>query len=403
MADAERAIRAGFERDHIEAHAQGPHRVFSQPGCGAAGDPRLLGPIDGGFRSAVAAGTPRLHLDEDPQAPAARDQIEFDTAGADVPPNDPVPFALQVLRSQALSLLSQGASVRRHGMLQRDPGRDRHCMGTLYVVATPIGNLEDVTLRSLRILAEVDQVLAEDTRRTRTLLDRHQISTRARSLHAHNEAARSEEVLADLAAGAAIALVSDAGTPLVSDPGERLVARAAEAGHDVVPIPGPSAVMSALVASGLLATPFTFVGFLPRKAGARGARLSELAARSETLVLFESPKRLAATLGELAKAFGADRQACVARELTKLHEEITRGTLAALVERHAEEPRGEISIVVAGAVSEDVDAESLRPLIKTALERGESARDLSTALHRETGAPRREIYRIALELRDALR
>ena len=274
-------------------------------------------------------------------------------------------------------------------------------MGTLYVVATPIGNLEDVTLRALRVLGEVDQVYAEDTRRTRVLLERHQIATRPRSLHAHNEAARSDEVLRDLEEGASIALVTDAGTPLVSDPGERLVARVAEAGHDVVPVPGPSAVTSALVASGLTATPFTFVGFLPRKAGLRAARLAELAKRGETLVLFESPKRLAATLAELAHAFGPDRRACVARELTKLHEEVARGTLAELGERYSEEPRGEITVVVEGAVAEATDAASLRPRIEAALADGESARDIAASLHQETGAPRREIYQVVLEVQEA--
>ncbi len=274
-------------------------------------------------------------------------------------------------------------------------------MGTLYVVATPIGNLEDVTLRALRVLAEVDQLFAEDTRRTRVLLDRHGIAARPRSLHAHNEAARGEEVLRELRAGKRVALVSDAGTPLVSDPGERLVAIAAEDGHDVVPVPGPSAVTSALVASGMDATPFTFVGFLPRKAGLRATRLAELAARSETLVLFESPKRLAATLAELREAFGSDRRACVARELTKLHEEVLRGTLAELGERFAEEPRGEITIVVAGAAAETADVESLRPRIEAALEGGQTARDIAASLHRETGAPRREIYRVVLEVQEA--
>ncbi|MDX1650212.1 MAG: 16S rRNA (cytidine(1402)-2'-O)-methyltransferase, partial [Myxococcota bacterium] len=178
-------------------------------------------------------------------------------------------------------------------------------MGTLHVVATPIGNLEDVTLRALRVLREADAIYAEDTRRTRTLLDRHGIAARPRSLHAHNEAERTEEALALLEEGRALALVSDAGTPLVSDPGARLVEAARAAGHAVVAVPGPSAVLAALVASGLSAQPFTFLGFPPRKAGERRRMLGELAGRSETLVLFESPRRLAATLGELAEAFGA--------------------------------------------------------------------------------------------------
>ena len=205
-------------------------------------------------------------------------------------------------------------------------------MGTLYVVATPIGNLEDVTLRALRVLREVELVLAEDTRRTRTLLTRHDVAKRPRSLHAHNEAQRSREVLEVLASGSSVALVSDAGTPLVSDPGERLVAAAIEAGHAVVPVPGPSAVLSALVASGLPAAPFLFLGFLPRRSGEREALLARIRDRTETIVLFESPRRLAATLRRLADALG-DRPACVARELTKLHEEVARGSLQELAER----------------------------------------------------------------------
>ena len=272
-------------------------------------------------------------------------------------------------------------------------------MGTLYVVATPIGNLEDVTLRALRVLAEAARVYAEDTRRTRALLDRHQIAARPRSLHAHNEAARSEEVLAHLDAGDDVALVTDAGTPLVSDPGERLVARVAEQGHDVVPIPGASAVLAALMAAGLAATPFAFLGFVPRKAGERGARLAEWAKRSETLVLFESPKRLPGTLRELADHFGGDRPACVARELTKLHEEFARGSLDALALRFAEPPRGEITLVIEGAIAEAVRAEDLRPRISRALAEGASARDIAASLHAETGVPRRALYALVLELK----
>jgi 16S rRNA (cytidine1402-2'-O)-methyltransferase len=271
-------------------------------------------------------------------------------------------------------------------------------IGTLYVVATPIGNLEDVTLRALRVLREADLLLAEDTRRTRTLLDRHGIAARPRSLHAHNEAARSDEVLEALAAGRQVALVSDAGTPLVSDPGERLVARAVTAGHRVVPIPGASAALAALVASGLRAEAFCFVGFLPRKAGERAARLAALADRSETLILFESPRRVAGTLAELARAFG-ERRACVARELTKLHEELARGTLAELATRFAAAPRGEITIVVEGAPPEakTTSPDALRERVRALLAAGGSARDVAIRLARETGAPRRAIYAIAVE------
>jgi 16S rRNA (cytidine1402-2'-O)-methyltransferase len=275
-------------------------------------------------------------------------------------------------------------------------------MGTLYVVATPIGNLEDVTLRALRVLGEVDLLLAEDTRRTRVLLERHGIAARPRSLHAHNEAARAEEALAVLAAGRRVALVSDAGTPLVSDPGGRLVAQAIAAGHHVVPVPGPSAALAALVASGLPAEAFSFVGFLPRKAGERSARLAALATRSETLILFESPRRVAATLRELARAFG-ERRACVARELTKLHEEIARGSLSELARRFQAGARGEVTIVVEGAppVAEAPGDEELRQRVRALLAAGGSARDVAAQLARETGAPRRVLYALAVEEKPA--
>ncbi len=166
-------------------------------------------------------------------------------------------------------------------------------MGTVHVVSTPIGNLEDVTLRALRVLAEADLVLAEDTRRSRILLERHGVKARLLSLHAHNEAARIEQVLARLRAGASIALISDAGTPLVSDPGERLIAAALADGHRVTPVPGASALLSALAVSGLPVAKFTFLGFLPRRAGARDALLAQYRDRPETLVVFESPRRIA--------------------------------------------------------------------------------------------------------------
>jgi 16S rRNA (cytidine1402-2'-O)-methyltransferase len=272
-------------------------------------------------------------------------------------------------------------------------------MGKLYVVATPIGNLEDVTLRALRVLGEAELVLAEDTRRTRILLERHGIAARSRSLHAHNEAARAGEALAALAAGRRVALVSDAGTPLVSDPGGRLVARALAAGHEVVPVPGASAALAALVASGLAADAFTCVGFLPRKSGERAARLAALAARPETLVLFESPRRLGATLVELAQVFGGERRACVSRELTKLHEENVRGTLGELARRFADGARGEVTLVVEGAPERAAApaADELRERVRAGLASGASARDVAARLARETGVARRAIYAIAVE------
>jgi 16S rRNA (cytidine1402-2'-O)-methyltransferase len=278
-------------------------------------------------------------------------------------------------------------------------------MGTLHVIATPIGNLEDVTLRALAALRESELLFAEDTRRTRILLDRHAIPVRARSLHAHNEAERCAEALAALAEGRRVALVSDAGTPTISDPGARLVAEAIAAGHAVIALPGASAVLAALVVSGLPSTPFTFVGFLPRRGRERTEQLATLRARPETLVLFESPQRIAETLAELAEAFGGERRACVARELTKLHEEAARGTLAELAARFAEGARGEITLVVEGAPPEaaapPLAAEALRERMAALLARGLSPRDAADTLRAETRLPRRALYALALELKGA--
>jgi len=271
-------------------------------------------------------------------------------------------------------------------------------VGTLAIVATPIGNLEDVTLRALRVLREADLLLAEDTRHVRTLLDRHAIRARPVSLHAHNEAKRQAEALAALDSGARVALVSDAGTPLVSDPGERLVRAALEAGHAVEAVPGPSAALAALVVSGLPAERFTFVGFLPRRAGERRALLARLRAAPETLVLFESPRRLAATLRELAGALGP-RRAAVARELTKLHEEVARGTLGELASRFAEGTRGEVTVVVEGAgEAPAASADELDAAISARLAAGERPREIAAALAPRAGLPRRTLYARALAL-----
>ncbi len=276
-------------------------------------------------------------------------------------------------------------------------------MGTLHLVATPIGNLEDVTLRALRVLGEAELLFAEDTRRTRKLLERHAVKARSVSLHAHNEAARIEKTLAVLEGGGSVALVCDAGSPLISDPGERLVAAVVEAGHEVTAVPGPSALLAALSISGLPAVPFSFVGFLPRRAGERDALLERLRERAETLVFFESPRRLAATLRRLCGVLG-DRAACVARELTKLHEEAARGPLSELAERFAAGTRGEVTIVVAGAAPADrtdrLDAEALDAEIRARLAAGGSSRAIAAELTPRSGLRRRDVYARAVALRD---
>ncbi len=279
-------------------------------------------------------------------------------------------------------------------------------MGTLHIVATPIGHLEDVTLRALRVLREADWVLAEDTRRTRVLLDHFEIPQKPSSLHAHNESSRIESVLDALEEGQSVALVSDAGTPLVSDPGERLVAAVAEAGHRIEAVPGASALLTALTVSGLETGRVLFLGFLPRKAGARRKVLEAQRGRPETLVLFESPRRVATTLAEIAGILG-NRRACLARELTKKHEEILRDDAAALAAYCAEvPPRGECTLVIGGATEEEVAEqtswrdEDVDALIQTELDSGSSVKDLASRLALRTGRPKRSLYSRAVALRE---
>ena len=277
--------------------------------------------------------------------------------------------------------------------------------GCLYVVATPIGNLEDITLRALRVLREASAVLAEDTRHTRTLLAHHQIATRLVALHAYTPAARIAELARELAEGATFALVSDAGTPVVSDPGAELVRAAIEAGVPVTPIPGASAVLAALVASCIPAPTFEFLGFLPRAGAKRRERLARIRRAEGAIMLFESPRRLAATLRDLADTVG-ERPVVVGRELTKLHEELARGSAAALAERFAEGARGEITIVVGADASgsdagEPPDEEALDRAADALLAEGLSARDAADRLAEATGIGRRDAYQRILERRRA--
>jgi 16S rRNA (cytidine1402-2'-O)-methyltransferase len=270
----------------------------------------------------------------------------------------------------------------------------------LHLVATPIGNLRDVTLRALETLAAADVIACEDTRVTRKLLDHYGIATALTPYHEHNAAAARPKLLARLAEGEAVALVSDAGTPLVSDPGFKLVRAAHEAGYAVTAIPGASAALAALISAGLPTDRFFFEGFLPVKDGQRQTRIAELARIPATLILYETGPRLARTLAALATGLGP-REAAVCRELTKLHEEIRRGDLAVLARAYEDgaETRGEIVIVVAPPAADAAapDPGEIDALLRRALARA-SVKDAASEVAAATGRPRREIYQRALTL-----
>jgi 16S rRNA (cytidine1402-2'-O)-methyltransferase len=301
---------------------------------------------------------------------------------------------------------TRGTSARRGGGRARfnfagQPVEAPALESGLYLVATPIGNLRDVTLRALEALASADVIACEDTRVTRKLLDHYGIATPMTAYHEHNAAAARPKLLARLAAGEAVALVSDAGTPLVSDPGFKLVRAAREAGHVVTALPGASAALAALTVAGLPTDRFFFEGFLPAKEGQRRARIAELARIPATLVLFESGPRLANTLSDLAAILGA-REAAICRELTKLHEEVRRGDLASLAHDYAQgaETRGEIVIVIAPPADErdTFDAGALDEMLRRAL-KGASVKDAVDEVVSATGRPRREVYQRALALK----
>jgi len=267
----------------------------------------------------------------------------------------------------------------------------------LAVCATPIGNLEDVTLRVLEELRSADVVLCEDTRHTRVLLDRHAISARLLSYHEHNEAARTAEVLARLEQGERVALVSDAGLPGISDPGTRLVGAALEVGLPVTVLPGPSAVETALVASGFVADRYQFVGFLPRGPKALSSLWQELAHWDHPVVAFESPRRLPATLRSLAEA-DAERSVAVCRELTKKFEEVVRGSAAEVATRFADPPKGEITLVVAGGerAMRGTDADAAVAAVAELVAAGLPRRRAADVVARLTGTSRNELYRRTL-------
>ncbi|MCG3208243.1 MAG: Ribosomal RNA small subunit methyltransferase I [Anaerolineae bacterium] len=269
-------------------------------------------------------------------------------------------------------------------------------MGILYIVPTPLGNLEDITLRALRVLKSVALIATEDTRTTGKLLNHFEISCPTLSYFEHSPPAQLERVLGALAEGD-VALVSEAGTPLLSDPGYRLVQAAAERGFTVTPLPGPSAITTALSASGLPTDRFLFAGFLPRKAGQRRQLLQDLQAEPSTLVFFEAPHRLLASLADMAQVFGPDRGLAVCRELTKLHEEIWRGSVAgALAEWQTREPRGEFTLVVAGAEPPgEWPAERVVAALAEALAGGSSVKDAARQVAQQSGWPKRKVYDMA--------
>jgi 16S rRNA (cytidine1402-2'-O)-methyltransferase len=266
--------------------------------------------------------------------------------------------------------------------------------GTLYLVATPIGNLEDITLRALRVLKEADLIACEDTRQTRKLLDHYGIDKPAVSYHEHNEAERAKELAGRLMAGSNIALVSDAGMPLVSDPGYRLVQEAIAAGAKVEPVPGPSALLAALAASGLPTDAFHFGGFLPPKTGQRRRILEALGREEATLIFYEAPHRILETLEAVEEALGP-RRVVVARELTKVHEEFLRGTAAEVRAVLAERAtvKGEITLLIAKADAPPPDDRPLDEAVAEHIRQGMSRMDAIKAVARERGLAKRDVYR----------
>lgn len=276
--------------------------------------------------------------------------------------------------------------------------------GTLYIVGTPIGNLEDMTFRAVRILQNVDLIAAEDTRHTGKLLQHFQVKTPQISYHDHNRCQRLGELLEKLHQGNAIALVTDAGMPGISDPGYELVKACAEENINIIPIPGVSASITGLSVSGLPTDRFIFEGFLPTKAKERQAKLEEFTRESRTIILYEAPHRVRQTLQDFVESFGSEREIVLARELTKLHEEIWRGTLAnAILYYQDKEPKGEYTIILGGVaetplvLSEDALKAELQELLKQGLTRSQATRQLS----QQTSLPRRQLYQLSLTFVDA--
>lgn len=272
--------------------------------------------------------------------------------------------------------------------------------GTLYLVATPIGNLEDITLRALRILKEVDLIACEDTRHSRKLLNHYGITTALTAYHQHNEEPKAERLLEKLQNGKSIALISDAGTPGISDPGYRIVVACRNAGLSVVAIPGPSALISALAISGLPTDSFTFAGFLPAKSTARREALARLRAESRTTLFYEAPHRLGETLAEIVAELGEGREVAVARELTKMHEELVRGR-AGEVQSHfaAHEIKGEIVLLIGPATDAGTPTMTVKEALAQLLSEGMLLRQAVKQVAKAYGLPGDEVYKEALSLR----
>jgi 16S rRNA (cytidine1402-2'-O)-methyltransferase len=275
--------------------------------------------------------------------------------------------------------------------------------GRLSVVSTPIGNLDDITLRALTTLRNSDLILAEDTRRTRKLCARHDIKVRLRSFHAHSKSSQVDAAIRRLLAGDHLSLVTDGGTPLISDPGAALAAAAVTHGIPVESIPGPSAVTAALVVSGLRFDAFRFVGFLPRGGKRRREALEMIRGERGATVLFESPARVAKTLTELARSLGDEREMAVCREMTKMHEEIARGTIAELAERFRDGARGEITMVIAGVGPSRAEPEpkEIEAAITELLGKGASARDTAGSVADVFSLPRKKAYALVLKHRES--
>ena len=275
--------------------------------------------------------------------------------------------------------------------------------GTLYIVATPIGNLEDMTFRAIRILKEVDLIAAEDTRHSRKLLNHYGIATRMTPYHDHNEQLKTDYLLENLLAGQNIAIITDAGTPCIADPGYRIAKAAAEKGIRTVPIPGASAIVAALSASGLPSDRFVFEGFLPPKQGKRKSRLDKLKNEDKVIIFYEAPHRLAATLADMAEILGI-REVVIARELTKIHEEFRRGTPCELLEHFGKQlVKGEIVVMISPAAESEANADyDLEAALQRYLsEDGLSVKDAAARVSAESGHSRSEIYAMALACKSA--